>query len=59
MSSRCLPRHEAGERWRVGFEVKLPAEYVFPYPRVAIAADVVFNGRHLGQIAEAVVERGA
>ena len=46
----------AGSRGRIGFEVQIPAEYTFLYPRVAIAADVIFNGRRLGQIAEAVVE---
>ena len=34
----------------------IPADYVFRYPRVAIAADVVFDGRRLGQITEATVE---
>ena len=39
------------------FNVNIPANYAFAYPRVAIAADVVFEGRRLGQIAEATVER--
>jgi glyoxylase-like metal-dependent hydrolase (beta-lactamase superfamily II) len=46
-----------GERGRTGFRVQIPASYAFRYPRVALAADVVYDGRHLGQIAEAVVER--
>jgi glyoxylase-like metal-dependent hydrolase (beta-lactamase superfamily II) len=60
----CQPqtRHvavAAGQRGSVGFRVSIPASFRFRYPRVAIAADVVFNGRHLGQITEAVVERVA
>lgn len=37
--------------------VHIPASYIFPYPRVAIAADVTIDGRRLGQITEATVER--
>ena len=37
--------------------VHIPASYIFPYPRVAIAADVTLDGRRLGQITEATVER--
>ncbi len=40
----------------IGFRVCIPASYVFAYPRVAIAADVTFDGRRLGQIAEGTVE---
>ena len=47
------------ERGETVFRVGVPSGYRFPYPRVAIAADVVFNGRHLGQVAEAVIERAA
>jgi hypothetical protein len=46
----------SGERIRTGFRVHIPAGYTFRYPRVAIAADVVFDERYLGQITEAVVE---
>lgn len=48
----------AGERGVAAFKVRLPESYVFRYPRVAIAAEVTFDGRHLGQIAEATVEEG-
>ena len=44
------------QRGTANLEVLIPVQYVFPYPRVAIAADVLFDGRHLGQIAEATVE---
>ena len=47
------------ERGTVGFRLHIPASYIFPYPRVAIAADVTFQGRRLGQIAEATVEQVA
>ncbi len=43
-------------RAAAAFRVRIPQTYRFRYPRVAIAADVVFNGRRLGQIAEATVE---
>jgi len=46
----------AQAREATGFRVRIPSSYVFRYPRVAIAADVTFDGRHLGQIAEATVE---
>jgi glyoxylase-like metal-dependent hydrolase (beta-lactamase superfamily II) len=39
--------------------VAIPAEWRSPNSRTAIAADVVENGRYLGQIAEAVVDVGA
>jgi glyoxylase-like metal-dependent hydrolase (beta-lactamase superfamily II) len=44
-------------RGRTNFSVQISETYVFPYPRVAIAADVIFDGRRLGQISEATVER--
>jgi glyoxylase-like metal-dependent hydrolase (beta-lactamase superfamily II) len=47
----------ANARGTAGFRVQIPAGYLFPYPRIAIAADVTFDGRRLGQIAEATVER--
>jgi hypothetical protein len=60
----CTPRGGrivvgAGQRGQVDFRIQVPAAYRWPYPRVAIAADVTFNGRRLGQIAEAVVEQAA
>jgi glyoxylase-like metal-dependent hydrolase (beta-lactamase superfamily II) len=46
----------ARQRGTAGFRVSIPSDYAFPYPRIAIAADVVFDGRRLGQITEATVE---
>jgi glyoxylase-like metal-dependent hydrolase (beta-lactamase superfamily II) len=37
--------------------VCIPEAYQFHYPRVAIAADVTFDGRRLGQVTEATVEQ--
>jgi glyoxylase-like metal-dependent hydrolase (beta-lactamase superfamily II) len=45
------------QRGQTGFRVQIPNSYTFPYPRIAIAADVIFNNRHLGQITEATVEK--
>lgn len=47
----------AGERSAARVHVHIPADYQFRYPRLAIAADAVFDGRHVGQICEATVER--
>lgn len=44
------------QRGLANMRVTVPAGYAFRYPRVAISADVVFDGRRLGQIAEATVE---
>ena len=44
------------QRGAANFRVQIPLNYVFRYPRVAIAADVTFDGRRLGQITEATVE---
>jgi hypothetical protein len=38
------------------FRIRVPAGWPPPAPRLAIAADVVSDGRYLGQITEAVVE---
>ncbi len=38
------------------FEVTIPRSWSAPSPRLAIAADVLADGRYLGQITEAVVE---
>jgi hypothetical protein len=47
----------AGGKCSAPFGVEIPASYVFRYPRAAIAAEVTFDGRRLGQITEATVER--
>jgi glyoxylase-like metal-dependent hydrolase (beta-lactamase superfamily II) len=41
------------------FEVTIPRGWVAPASRLAIAADVLADGRYLGQITEAVVEMGS
>ena len=38
------------------FTIHVPADFTWPYPRLAIAADVTVDGRQLGQITEAVVD---
>jgi hypothetical protein len=47
----------AGERGTAPLRVQIPAGYSFRYPRLAIAADVTFDGQHLGQVTEATVEQ--
>jgi hypothetical protein len=47
----------AGGKCSAPFRVEIPASHVFRYPRAAIAAEVTFDGRRLGQITEATVER--
>jgi len=44
------------QRGQTDFRVHIPDSYRFPYPRIAVAADVTLNGRHLGQITEATIE---
>ena len=44
------------QRGAATFRVVIPRTYRFPYPRIAIAADVTHNGHYLGQITEATVE---
>jgi glyoxylase-like metal-dependent hydrolase (beta-lactamase superfamily II) len=44
------------QRGAANVRVEIPATYRFSYPRVAIAADVTFDGSRLGQITEATVE---
>ena len=44
------------QRGVASFRVHVPASYAFPYPRIAIAADITFEGRRLGQITEATIE---
>jgi glyoxylase-like metal-dependent hydrolase (beta-lactamase superfamily II) len=39
-----------------GFEIQIPRGWQAPSPRLAIAADVVSDGKYLGQITEAVVD---
>jgi glyoxylase-like metal-dependent hydrolase (beta-lactamase superfamily II) len=41
------------------FEIGLPRDWAAPAPRFAIAADVMADGRYLGQITEAVVDMKA
>jgi glyoxylase-like metal-dependent hydrolase (beta-lactamase superfamily II) len=48
-----------GARGAAPFHVRIPESYAFPYPRVAIAADVTLDGRRLGQVTEATVEHCA
>ena len=38
------------------FTIHVPADFTWPYPRLAIAADVTVDGQQLGQITEAVVD---
>jgi glyoxylase-like metal-dependent hydrolase (beta-lactamase superfamily II) len=38
------------------FTIRIPTGWRSPYSRVAIAADIIADGRYLGQIAEAVVD---
>jgi glyoxylase-like metal-dependent hydrolase (beta-lactamase superfamily II) len=38
------------------FEIRIPRDWMAPSPRFAIAADVMADGKYLGQITEAVVE---
>jgi glyoxylase-like metal-dependent hydrolase (beta-lactamase superfamily II) len=49
-----------GETGKAPVTVTIPRDWRGAYSRVAIAADILADGRHLGQIAEAVVDvRGA
>jgi glyoxylase-like metal-dependent hydrolase (beta-lactamase superfamily II) len=41
---------------KVPFEIVVPGSFGFPHPKLAIALDVVLEGKAMGQIAEAVVE---
>jgi hypothetical protein len=45
-----------GETAKTGFDVTVPASWKNPLARVAIAVDVMADGKYLGQIAEAVVD---
>lgn len=49
-------RLPACQRETASFRAGVPLDCVFDYPRVAIAADIVFDGCRLGQITEATVE---
>ncbi len=44
-------------RTAAAIAIQVPETFRFPYPRLAIAADVTFCGQRLGQIAEATVEQ--
>jgi glyoxylase-like metal-dependent hydrolase (beta-lactamase superfamily II) len=46
----------ARSRSAAAVQVRIPRGWTAPGPRFAIAADVMSNGRYLGQIAEAIVE---
>jgi glyoxylase-like metal-dependent hydrolase (beta-lactamase superfamily II) len=46
----------AGGTGSKSMEVRVPRNWTGPQPRLAIAADVVQNGKYLGQITEAVLE---
>jgi hypothetical protein len=48
---------EPGARAAAPLRVHIPENYRFPYPRLAITADVTLDGRRLGQVAEATVEK--
>jgi glyoxylase-like metal-dependent hydrolase (beta-lactamase superfamily II) len=41
------------------FRIRVPADWRHPSPRIAVAADVVCDGKYLGQITEAVVDIGS
>jgi hypothetical protein len=45
-----------GSRSAQAFRIRIPAGWRAASPRLAIAADVVSDGRYLGQITEAVVD---
>jgi glyoxylase-like metal-dependent hydrolase (beta-lactamase superfamily II) len=45
------------QRGQTDFRVQIPNSFRFPYPRIAIAVNVILNGRHLGQVAEATIEQ--
>ena len=47
---------EPHERSVASVNILIPDTYKFNYPRIAITADVIFDGRKFGQIAEATVE---
>ncbi len=46
----------AGAKTRQVFTIRIPSDWVARSPRFAVAADVVCDGKYLGQITEAVVE---
>ncbi len=46
----------AGEKVSRRFDISIPRDWRPAAPRFAIAADVVCDGRYLGQITEAVVD---
>jgi glyoxylase-like metal-dependent hydrolase (beta-lactamase superfamily II) len=48
-----VPARSTAER---SFTIRVPGSWQAPGPRLAIAADVVRNGRYLGQITEAVAD---
>ncbi len=46
----------AGGRGQKSFRIQIPRDWRPPWPRFAIAADVVCDRKYLGQITEAVVD---
>jgi glyoxylase-like metal-dependent hydrolase (beta-lactamase superfamily II) len=51
-----IPAHGTGAR---AFEIGIPKDWRPDSPRFAVAADVVCDGKYLGQITEAVVDVGS
>ena len=54
--ARVSVKAAPGETAKAGFQVTVPATWKNPLTRVAIAIDVMADGKYLGQIAEAVVD---
>ena len=59
-SWRCEPesidmRVPAGGGAEMVVMISIPKEYRFDLPRTAVALDVVYDGNHIGQVAEAVI----
>ncbi len=52
LSFRVPPNEQAARP----FQIAIPRDWIAPAPRFAIAADVMSDGKYLGQITEAVVE---
>jgi len=52
----CTLQLAAGSRGKCTVTLSIPRDWTAPGPRFAIAADVMRNGKYLGQLTEAVVE---
>ena len=48
----------AGDKAQPGFSYQVPRDWRPSSPRFAVAADVICDGKYLGQITEAVVDVG-